>query len=320
MINFYIPDTTPWNPYLDSPAFYLGARQGAYQVDAGVDYDVRYSPGYEAVIESNNSATAPRVWNKSTSKWEIKRIPKATNNQFTLDFAVEPDTGLVRLYVSGLGTFYWTDPAETPPPLNLSNLTVWPDRTAASAAPPRSSTATYPVFDPTQINQIQVKRVVAMNRVGNPVKVGGPSHVHAEPQYDDGSFMYVAVSNAQLRKIASTSPTVILSPFALWGPDDTNQTPTAALSATGYDSPSNTSPVAKDLLDAHLHPISDSSYYHGGSQWRVNFPQTYCGYDFPANPDLYVEANLNAARTQGQASWTGTVSADHRISRYTQSM
>ena len=41
-IGYYIPNTVPWNPYDDSPAFYLGARQGGYAVDAGIDYDVIY--------------------------------------------------------------------------------------------------------------------------------------------------------------------------------------------------------------------------------------------------------------------------------------
>jgi len=242
-----------------------------------------------------------RVWNKLTGKWDWSRVAKTTNNTFTLDFAVEPDTGLVNLAVSGLGIFYWTDAAEIPPPGNPAGLAVWPDRTAALAAPPRSPTVTYPVFDPTQINQIQVKRVVAMNRVGNARRVGGPSHVHAEPQYDDGSFMFVAVSNAHLRKIVTMAPNVTLSPFALWGPNDTNQTPTAALGATGYDSPSNVSLGAKDFLLANLRPTPNSPYFGGGSQWRVNFLETDCG-GTGNTPAQILKNNEYIARNSGYAS------------------
>ncbi len=192
----HYPDNNIWE---DNAGFYLGAKQTAAdgtnsQVDAGIAYDSHtykqpdgttpVGPGYEASI-SHGGFPHPRKWNRVSQTWDVWR---GTADTYTLHFAVEPDTGYVSITISGFGTIYSTDQNGVPPLLPedpQSTTAVWPDKSVALK-----------VFDPAHLDKVQVKRVVAMNRQGN------PNHVHAEPQFDDGAFLSVAVSGCQITKVA----------------------------------------------------------------------------------------------------------------------
>ena len=270
-LTYSIP-SAKWN---DNPAFYLGGTQAGSMVDAGVNYDFTttyqdpdHTPipaGYAAFISFDNVFAAPRIWDKAAGVW---RIWRRSSNKYSLTFEIDKASGKVSLTVAGLGTFYWaadydaTHNVYVPRPIpttNPTNEAIWP-----------SSDDATPVFTNTPVTTAAVKWVVAMNRTPG---------VHSESIYDDGATMSAEVSACQAKAQNSTN-------FGNWVPSIVDQ------SHTGYDSPANNAPAAKDLLAATGAPQDKSN-------WRVNFPKTDCNTG-------HTSQNEVVARTVNLASQSGT--------------
>ena len=206
-------------------------------------------------------------------------------------------------------TFYWNQAATPKDPTTGKDITTpsgyWPD-------------VGVPVMDINQLTTSRVKRVVAMTR-----KPG----VHWQPQYDDGAFMFAAVSacawnryyqddagkynfNTQPWSYQTNVPGVARQVTVV---DENGQGPNS--DQTGFDAPANGSLYAKDLLDKSGNPTPSSSQYGGGSHWRVNFRYLDC---WTSGAPLSDAQNEAIARSGSDPRSFTAVAVGTTFSRYNQ--
>lgn len=273
-------------PHHDSAGFYLGGKeylgtpQNTIMVDAGLIWDYRtfnadnrvINPGYSAFILAGTE-TDPRFWDSSGITWYVWRSP---GNHYYLDFEVDT-SGRASLNVAGLGVFYWsalspateidTSPKTRTPPSTVDpTIIAWPDISSVQGS---STTPSLVPYNPAYVNSVALKRVVAMNR---------RKPADATPNYDDGSYMYANVTNCACAKVGERG----MHP---WTKADVDQ------SITGYDSPANGTPLAKDKLIhtrtgyAFTATKTSSAKADGPSYYRVNFPYVLSSPQVPTDLD-----------------------------------
>jgi len=282
------------NTLSDSAGCYVGVIQGSVVAEGGLVWykavtdihgHIIVRAGWGAFLNTGGygHATQSLAYYNDGTKWAPWR--STSNGTFTLNLNVEPSTGRVILGVTGQGDTnlgYFYAGARYP---HASLMKDNADPTGAVV-----------VFDTTQLQQCQVKRNVVMNRADG---------VDGEPQYDDNSFMYGAVSACSWNRM-NPNGSYESQP---WNYLDTEgnvvtlETRLPHTSGTGYDSDGNSDPHPMDLLNSNNQPTRASKY-------RVNFPDTDPHVQIPFSPLYY-------AREQSANSWNATVSG-YPISRYVQ--
>lgn len=307
----------PQNPWQDNHAFYLGATQPTTNVmmDTGVAWEINLVPQQFKIFMGLSRPGADkqyiliRKWIPAPGQtppgyWHPLNFPQFSKDKgnFTLNFNIDPIKGYASLNIAGEGTIYWStsavpDPATgqlgpntipTQPVNNVNQEQLWPDISVAT-----------PVFavGGADYQSIGVKRVVALNRKG--AVPNGRANPNGDPMYDDGAFMYAAVSSCEYnrKKPDATWET------GFWSPAQVDQI------KTGYDSEPNTGQGATSPFDA----LTANGARTPDSHYVVNFPQTSCGYG--SNAENF--QNETVARTDVPQSWYGQV-IGNSISRYAQ--